>query len=407
MDREQDVTRDRRGYRALLASALISGVGFGATTPVQALFVKSLGATTAVAGLLVGVIGGARILANLPSGLLSGQFGFRPVIVLGGLLRALGLLLWGVSRSVPPLYPASLAVGFGGALRWTACLAAVPAVTSPSSRGRAMSGFLSCDLIGFGLGPILGGYLAERYGLHVPFVVSFFTETAAAAIILLWFLQARSREGDAASRGPLLWAGVSSLLRNQAFLAIAGLQFGYAFVSMAIVGTLGPLIGATRAGLTTSQIGASMTAGSVLMIVAINFSGRQLDRRQGRPVVIVGVAAACAALFLMSRSRSLVSFTVAFLPLMVGGGLVAPVAPAYAAAMAAGGQGAITMGLLQTVGELGYFSGPALLGLLTDLAGGRFEPALSCCAGLLLIVGAFFAVSERRPAQNRRGDGSC
>ncbi len=393
MDCEQDITRNKRCYWALLASALISGVGFGATTPVQALFVKSLGATTAVAGLLVGVIGGARILANLPSGLLSERFGYRPVIVLGGLLRALGLLLWGISRSVPPLYAASVAVGLGGALRWTACLAAVPAVAPPASRGRAVSGFLSCDLIGFGLGPILGGYLAERFGLHVPFVVSFFTETAAAAVVLLWFARSQSRNGDGTLRGPLLWTGVGSLLRSRAFLAIAGLQFGYAFVSMAIVGTLGPLIGATRAGLTTSQIGASMTAGSVLMIVAINFSGRQLDRRHGRRVVTSGVAAACLALFLMSRSRSLLSFAAAFLPLMIGGGLVAPVAPSYASAIAAEGRGAITMGMLQTVGELGYFSGPALLGFLTDLAGGRFEPALACCAALLLVVGGFFTLA--------------
>ena len=397
-----DNAADRRCYWALLASALISGVGFGATTPVQALYVKSMGATTAIAGLLVGVIGGARILANIPSGLLSDRVGFGPVMVLGGLLRAAGLLLWGVSRGVAPLYAGSLAIGFGGALRWTACLAAVPAITSPASRGRAMSGFLSCDMIGFGLGPVLGGYLAEGFGLPVPFVVSCFTEVAAAATILLWFPRPRSLQRPGAVPGPLLRAGVVSLLRNQMFLAIAALQFGYAFTAMAIVGTLGPLIGATRAGLTTSQIGASMTAGSVLMLVAINFAGRQLDRQQGRPIVIAGIIAACVALVLMSRSRSLMSFSAALFPLMIGGGLVAPVPPAYASALAAKGQGAMTMGLLQTVGEFGYLSGPALLGLMTDLAGGRFEPALFSGAGLLLVVGGFFtlAAGGRRRATN-------
>lgn len=168
MQTRPDPGRDKRSYWALLVSALIAGVGFGATTPVQALYAKSLGATTTIAGLVVGVIGGARILGNIPSGLLSYRYGLRPVIVLGGLLRAGGAFMWSVSRGIPPLYMASLAVGFGGALRWTACLAAVPAITPPGGRGRAMSGFLSCDLIGFGLGPMLGGLTAQRFGLNVP-----------------------------------------------------------------------------------------------------------------------------------------------------------------------------------------------------------------------------------------------
>ena len=380
----------KRSYLALLASALIAGIGFGATTPVQALYAKSLGATTTVAGLVVGVIGGARILGNIPSGLLSDRFGLRLVIILGGLLRAVGAFLWSVSRGVSPLYVASLAVGFGGALRWTACLTAIPAISPPGGRGRAMSGFLSCDLIGFGLGPVLGGFVAQRFGLNVPFLVSSFTELVAAAVILAWFAGPQRLKDPVTTPRPPAWAGASSLFRNPLFSAIAMLQFGYAFTAMAIVATLGPLIGTTRAGLDTSQLGAVMTAGSVFMLAAISYAGKQLDRQRGRPTVLAGLLIASVALVMMCRSRSLVSFAAALFPMMIGGGLIAPVPPAYASGMAAGGRVAMTMGMLQTVGECGYFSGPALLGLMTDLAGGRFEPALLCSAGLLLVTGAFF-----------------
>jgi MFS family permease len=60
-------------------------------------------------------------------------------------------------------------LGFGAVLTMTAGLIILSDITTVARRGRVMADYQCVFLFAVGIGPLPGGYLAETYGLAVPF----------------------------------------------------------------------------------------------------------------------------------------------------------------------------------------------------------------------------------------------
>ena len=59
-------------------------------------------------------------------------------------------------------------------------------ITTPARRGRVMAIYQGVFLFAVGIGPWPGGLLAERFGLHAPFVV--YAVTGVLVVGLAWLL---------------------------------------------------------------------------------------------------------------------------------------------------------------------------------------------------------------------------
>ncbi|MBM2832327.1 MAG: transporter [Dehalococcoidia bacterium] len=127
-----------------------------------------------------------------------------------------------------------------------------------------------------------------------------------------------------------------------------------------------------------------------------------LSDHYGRKAVIVpGILLDAASLVMFSFSRGFGAFVGAGVLMGLGSGLANPITTAYGADMARRSNIGITMGLLRTFGDIGYFVGPVLLGWIADRSGN--ESALLVNAGLLILVMVLLAVAAKETVTRRQG----
>lgn len=141
-------------------------LGFGLMIPVQPFFAESFGARPATITLLQASYSAMQFLFGPFWGRLSDRIGRRPVLLVSIAMSATGFLLFGLAQSLPWLFAARLLAGFGNANIGTA-QAALADSSDAAGRTRAM-GLVGAGFgLGFILGPVAGGILAQ-WGPRAP-----------------------------------------------------------------------------------------------------------------------------------------------------------------------------------------------------------------------------------------------
>jgi MFS family permease len=160
---------DIRTLLILSAGVTILMMGMSIISPVLPLYAKSFGASTTMVGFLVTSFGLARMFVDLPAGSLSERWGRRAMLIGGAMLVALSSFLCGLAVSFPMLLLFRFCGGIGSAVYTTAAMTSLADIATPRARGRIMSIYQGALLLGAGIGPALGGFVAEYWGLRAPF----------------------------------------------------------------------------------------------------------------------------------------------------------------------------------------------------------------------------------------------
>jgi DHA1 family multidrug resistance protein-like MFS transporter len=154
--------------------------------PATAFYVLSLdpAATTATVGLYFFVSGIAVAAAAWAMSLLSRRFPLRALIVLGCGVLAAGAFMVSLAQSVPAALAWGAVTGWGSGML-TAGASAWMGTIAPRERAGAAYGLVqSANSIGFGIGPLLGGIVANGVGLRAPFTGEAILAIAIAAFVL-------------------------------------------------------------------------------------------------------------------------------------------------------------------------------------------------------------------------------
>jgi multidrug resistance protein len=144
-------------------------VGVGFTTPILPLYAQSFGVSFALVGLVVTVFGLSRMLADLPAGQLADRLGRRPPLIVGPFLSAIAALGAGLATGFWQLVLFRALQGVGSALYTTGAFTVIADISTPQNRARTMSIYNVSILLGHALGPVVGGVVAQHFGLRVPF----------------------------------------------------------------------------------------------------------------------------------------------------------------------------------------------------------------------------------------------
>jgi MFS family permease len=134
-------------------------------------FQESFGLGPAATGLLLGAFFGPFALLQYPFGVLSDRVGRARPIAGGSLFFGLAVIAVGVAPSVASVAVLLVLVGAGGALCAPATLALVGDLVGEDRRGVAVAGYNVVGSVGFLLGIVAGGLLADRFGFLVAFLV--------------------------------------------------------------------------------------------------------------------------------------------------------------------------------------------------------------------------------------------
>ena len=106
------------------------------------------------------------------AGKLSDKYGRRPLFLIGCGIFLLGSLLAGLSNSIELFLFSRALQGFGGGIMIPVSTAAVGDLYDSHKRGKMLGMINSLFAIGSGIGPIIGGYIAEVTSWHWAFFVN-------------------------------------------------------------------------------------------------------------------------------------------------------------------------------------------------------------------------------------------
>ena len=157
----------------ILASGALIQLGIGAIVPCLPAYASSVGLTEAHVGVVVAVPSFARACLNLPAGRIADILGRKRPWVAGALLDGVGCLATAAAGSLHSMVGARLFMGGGSAIASSAAGAYGMDVVSqfPQHKGRILGAMNAAGSLAWVLGPVLGGLLAERGGITLPFVL--------------------------------------------------------------------------------------------------------------------------------------------------------------------------------------------------------------------------------------------
>ena len=387
----------------LCATTMVVMMGQGIISPVLPLYAQSFGVGTAMIGLTIAVFGAARLVVNLPAGFISERYGRRVLLFGGPAVTALGSLAGGLAPTFAWLIASRFVAGAGSAMYMTGAIILLTDITTDENRGRLMSIYQGSMLMGISLGPAVGGFVAEGFGLAAPF----FLVAVLAVMAMAWsfgrmpetvdILRDASRTGDGGevqlSPRQTTRQSVLSLLTRPGFLLVCLLTMSIFLTRTGGRLTLLPLVGENRLGLSPGALGLVFTMMIVLNLAVLMPTGTLIDKIGRKAVIVPSALVTGVALVLFAVSGNVWIFILAGVIHGIGTGIVGPAPAAYAADIAPPGMRGITMGLYRTFGDAGFVIGPVLLGALADLAG--FGWALAFNALVLVSFALLFAVFAR------------
>jgi MFS family permease len=126
----------------------------------------SAGLTLGETGLLVALYPAVWGLGQLATGGLSDRWGRKHLITGGMLLQAAALAIIATANSMAPWAAASVLLGAGTAMVYPTLLATIGDVAHPSWRARAVGVYRLWRDLGFAVGALLTGVLADTFGIR-------------------------------------------------------------------------------------------------------------------------------------------------------------------------------------------------------------------------------------------------
>jgi MFS transporter, DHA1 family, multidrug resistance protein len=377
----------------MCALIAVNQLGFGGIVPVVALYARSFGVLQSAIGLAIAIYGLARFLVAVPTGQLADRFGRRATLVLGGLVTAVGNVMCAYAPNFPALVGARFVAGAGAAMILVSGVIVLADITTPAHRGRTMAIYQGVFTFAVGVGPLPGGFLAERFGLHAPFVVYAVAGLLAACVAWVGIPETRALRRPEATAGatvmPRFGAQIRMLTAHTGFMLVSLISFTSAVARTGALFNVIPVLAHDRLALTTEHIGLGLAVASVVGLALAYPAGVLVDRF-GRKVVIVPstiVSGISLLLFLVAPSYGW--FLAGCVAWSVAVGVSGAAPAAYAADVAPAGMNAAAMSAYRMLSDLGYVIGPIALGAITDVFGS--DTALAATAALLVAVAVLFA----------------
>lgn len=381
-------------FFAIASITFLLWTGSSILIPVLPLYTVSLGLNYADTGVVIGAFYAGRLLFNLAGGHLADRQSLRTVAAGGCLVTAAAATGAGLADTYVTLVAARFIQGAGAGLYLTAALAAVVRTAPLGKVGRYTSLYQGIGLLGFTFGPVIGGVLAQLFGLRAPFF-GYAAAAGVGVILSLTRLPARAigpvpRLERAAS------TTVDKGLMSRPYLLALVVAMTIFWLRAGILNSLVPLLAAGELGMVEGSIGLMFALSGVGNVAVLGRAGRSLDRGR-RPALLWSTVG--SGVFIIA-----VGF--AFSPLWIVVGCVlattatgyASVTPTVVAADSVdrASQGK-AIGMLRVTTDLALLVGPILSGAVSDAYGLRAGIVSAGVATLLVAGVAAALLPETRP----------
>jgi MFS transporter, DHA1 family, multidrug resistance protein len=388
----------------LCIEGMLMLMGMGQVSPILALYARQFGINMAMVGLIITTFAFASAVVDIPAGRIADRLGRRPTLIAGSLVLAVG----SVGCALAPDYWLFLACRFvqgtGYALYTTTAMIMLADISTVNNRGSNMALYMGSTWIGFGLGPISGGFIGEYFGLPAVFYVYAFFCLVAAVWAYLRLPETRpsnpevmAKEAPEQIPAARTRLSIKDLLVNPNFVLICIISFCIFFTNNGSRYEILPLLSHDRLGLSPGEIGVAVTVIAAVNIIVLLVIGRISDKVGRKPTVLPGCILIAAALVMWLLSTNYQFMILSCVVFGIGIGITGPTPAAYVADILSGQNSSTGMSVFRAACDLGFVVGPVCQGWLADLSGYAL-PLIFNAALLFTAALAFQIVAKEHPS---------
>jgi MFS family permease len=366
---------ERKGLlRSLYVTIFLISTAYGAITFLLPVYAESLGATYIQLGLLGSIGSIVYTVMTLLTGLMLDRFEKVRFFLVFTAFGVLVPVLFSLTSSVPELFPLRGLLGVASAAFWVTASTLTADLSPPEELTKSVVRYNVSWISGFVAGPIIGGIVSDRYGFPALFVL---IATLILPSVLLIATRLSGRVTfKAVGRG--IWKGLNSL-RPIALAYITLIPYAIVLgVYMAILpGHMGVL------GISASAIGLLLTMTNAVRGLGF-LSGERWMRWGTRRSLWVSAILMSGALFMVSKSNSIVEFALPLALYGFAGGIITPVILDYIAHESPSEARGASMGLHECVYGVGMSLGPIVGGFIAE----AYNPSILyvTLSGLALLI---------------------
>jgi MFS family permease len=181
---ERTSYRDRNLFSASQAG-LVNNLNDGMSWGIFPLFFTSLGLGVERIGILKAVYPIVWGVLQVVTGPLSDRWGRKGLIVAGMWIQAAGLFLTAATGQFQWWLVASVFLGLGTAMVYPSLIAAVSDASAPAWRARSLSVYRFWRDLGYAIGALSAGLIADRFGFAAAiYVIALLTFTSGAIVAI-------------------------------------------------------------------------------------------------------------------------------------------------------------------------------------------------------------------------------
>lgn len=174
--------RDRNLFAASQAG-LINNLNDGMSWGIFPLFFTTLGLGVERIGVLKAVYPAVWGIGQVVTGLLSDRWGRKGLVVAGMWVQAAGLCVTALTDQFAWWFLASVLLGLGTAMVYPCLIAAVSDASHPSWRARSLSVYRFWRDLGYAIGALSAGLIADRFGFSAAIIAVAAVTFASGAVV--------------------------------------------------------------------------------------------------------------------------------------------------------------------------------------------------------------------------------
>ncbi len=364
-------------------------IAWGLRTPILPLYARDISTGYGLVGMVVAGAGLGTLNTDLPAGNFIQRLDKRQAMILGILIDAVSTMALYWVNSIWLAILLRFLGGVGHAVFSIARHIYVTAAVRTNIRGRAISLFGGVVRIGLFIGPALGGMLASRFGLRMPFIAYALVCLVVIGVIAL------AKDGFEAQEYATVpintTAGGLRKAMEGRFWLFSTASFGHILAQITRAGEnlLLPLWGADVLMLSPDQIGWVVSMTSAISMTLFYPVGLIMDRL-GRKFAII------PSFVVMGIGLVVLPLTTGFWGLMLvsgliglGHGLGSGTMMTLGADLSPEEGRSAYLGAWRLVGDAGNSGGPLIVGWVADAL--ALPIAALSISGAGLLAGAVFA----------------
>lgn len=216
-----------------------------------------------VAGLIMAIFGVGAVIGAYTGGRLADKFGFYPIQFITLILNGLIFMGMGYMRTPFSLGIAVFLLSFAGEAFRPANSAAIAHYSTPENRTRSYAIHRLAVNLGWGIGPAIGGILAD-INYHLLFWVDGITCIAAAIVMRYLLPVVKSGKLHSEKNKSLADQNIKSAYRDKPYLFFILLSATYAFCFFQMNSTV-PVFYIKELGMTKTQSGIVMSLNGIII----------------------------------------------------------------------------------------------------------------------------------------------